>query len=133
MTDKKTKPEWLTLNTDGTVTVETREGSFTLAEPNGEQYEQVDRVASRIEHISDFTKGLMLVAKALVTPKIGEQDLKKYKISTLKRLVDGINVFADEDMSFLWEQMSSTKQTSGNVSSSSSVSATEKPLTKSGE
>jgi len=110
---------YLKMLADESVEITTKEGKFTLREPTGEEYEQVERLCANIENVSDFTRGLMLVSRSLVKPKLGELDLKKLKVSSLKRLVDGLNLFNEESADFLQDSEKSSTPTSGNEQSTS--------------
>ena len=121
-------PNYLRITSEGHVEVATKEGIFKLREPTGNEFDSVERIAKNMPNITEFFKSMKLVAVALVEPKLGELDLlNKYKISTLKRLMEGVNLFVDETKSFLWDIDRSSSQTTGNISSSVSVSDSTKP------
>jgi len=96
-------PEYLELLPDGNIKVKTKEGEFILQEPNGEAFDSVERIAKGLSHITDFKKAVMLVSRSLKEPKgLNESDLlNKYKISTLKRIAEGMNLFLEENTDFL--------------------------------
>lgn len=109
-------PEYFKLLENGNVSVSTKEGEFEIEEMNGETFDSVERIASKTPGITDFTKGLMLVSKSMVKPKVSELDLKsKYKLSTLKRLIEAVNLFVDESKSFLLTTPMNTKLTPGKL------------------
>lgn len=112
-------PDFIKILEDENIEVTTREGVFVMREPTGEEYDQVDRIMSRQKNSGEFIRGLMLVSRSLVKPKMGELDLKKLKMSTLKRLVDGMNIYGREGLDFLAPSVSSSKKTSGKERSSS--------------
>ena len=112
-------PDFIKILEDENIEVTTREGVFVMREPTGEEYDQVDRIMSRQKNSGEFIRGLMLVSRSLVKPKVGELELKKLKMSTLKRLVDGMNIYGREGLDFLAPSVSSSKKTSGKERSSS--------------
>jgi len=102
MSETKKTPDYVEMLDNGQMKVKTREGDFIMEEPTGEIYDNVERVTKNTPSITDFTKTIMLVSKSLIQPKLGEEDLKKkYKLSTLLRLVNGFKLWVDEDESFL--------------------------------
>lgn len=122
-------PSFIKLLEDESIEVTTREGVFVLREPTGEEYEAVDRIMSRSPNAGEFVKGLMLVSRSLVKPKMGELELKKLKMSTLKRLVDGMNIYGQEGIDFLPTSAKSSKKMTGSEPSTSSVSDSTKHQT----
>ena len=128
-----TVPSFLNILENGNIKVKTREGEFEIREPSGEEFDAVERIASKTPNITEFTKALMIVSKCLVKPgPISEMELKaKYKISTCKRLAQGVGLFVEDDQDFLWESKAESKTTDGSESSAPSAFDTEKPQTNS--
>lgn len=122
-------PDFIKIMPDGNMQVETRQGTFIIEEPDGERFDQVERIAAGTK-MTDFKKTVVLIARCLVEPKIGDNELlKSYKISTLQRLAAGMQIFVDESKAFLMTPATPSKEPNGKESSSKSVFGFGKRLT----
>jgi hypothetical protein len=122
-------PEYITLLPDGNMQIETRQGTFIIEEPDGDKFDQVERIAVGTK-MTDFKKTVVLIARCMIEPKIGETELlKNYKISTLQRLAIGMQIFVDETKAFLMTPAMPSREPNGKESNSRSVFGFGKRLT----
>lgn len=123
-------PEYIRLQADNTIIVETKEGNFRISEPDGETIDSVERLAKGL-NLTDFKKTMILIVRCLIEPaKIDEATFLRYKLSTLQRLAVAMNYYVDETKSFLWTTALDLKTTVGKASSSESPFASTKPTMK---
>jgi len=126
---KETLPEYITLLADGNMQIETRQGVFIIEEPEGAKFDQVERLAAG-HKMTDFKKTIVLIARCLVDPKLGDAELlQNYKLSTLQRLAAGMQIFVDESKSFLMTPDMPSKEPNGKKPNAKSVFGFGKRLT----
>ena len=127
--EKVEVPKYCKCNADGTVTVHTREGDFTLDEEKGEVTDAVLRLKEKFKW-TDFRAGTVLAARCCITPKLGDEDLiKNYKKSTVTKVMEGYALLGEDIDDFLSDTTESTQTTTGKQSSVESVSDSTKPQT----